>query len=94
MNYTWMFVGCMALAILYLRFAPKPRPAKNSIDRFMNFILRWFHSLAWFFLALFCLVQFAGIQSLSELSILFAIIGGMLYFLFLGVFIFNRFSKR
>jgi hypothetical protein len=94
MNWTWLFVGSMAIALLYLMFAPKPRVVKTPVDKFMNFVLRWCHSLSWFFIALFCLIQMASISYLNELSFVFVIIGGMLYFLFLGAFIFNRFSKK
>ena len=94
MEWTWLFVGCMAIAIIYLRFAPRPLPVKTPVDRFMNFVLRWFHSLTWFFFALFCLVRMAALPSLYELGFIFAIVGGLIYFLFLGVFLFSRFSRR
>jgi hypothetical protein len=94
MNWTWLFTGSMAIALLYLKFAPKPLRVKTKIDKFMNLVLRWFHSLSWFFIALFCLTQMFSIRYLNKLSYVFIIIGGMLYFLFLGVFIFNRFSRK
>lgn len=94
MNWTWLFTGSMAIALLYLRFAPKPLVAKTPVDKFINFVIKWFHSLSWFFIALFCLIQMASISYLNTTGYVFLIIGGMLYFLFLGAFIFNRFSKR
>lgn len=54
---------CLTIALVYIFVWPRDQAVDAAPLRFL--ILRWGHSLAWFFLAVMCLMKAAGQQALA-----------------------------
>jgi hypothetical protein len=87
-NISWWIWGCAALVIglVYIFFVPKAK--KIYAAKGLHFvILRWFHSLVWLLLAFSFFMRASENNLLLEWASPVAILGGVLYFVYLITFI-------
>lgn len=85
LNIPWVVWGVMCLIVggLYLVFVPGKAKIKGATGwRFV--VLRWFHSFVWLALAISFFIRATPLEGLANLI---ALLGGILYAVYMGTFL-------
>ncbi len=84
----WRIGGGLAsgVALIFAVIVPNEK-AVMATNGTQFFILRWFHSLVWVFLAVACLMRSSKNKSLIQLSNPIAMLGGLCYAVYLFSFL-------
>ena len=87
-NKLWRIGGGLAcgVALIFVFVVPNEQ-AIQMTSGVHFFVLRWFHSLVWIFLALFCLMRASQNPSLIKISNPVAMLGGICYLIYLVSFL-------
>ena len=82
LNLPWFLWAAPALVVAVIYAFVWPHENATLTSGFRSFILRWGHTLAWVLLATNFLLR--GLSpSLTSLANIFALVGGLMYILFL-----------
>lgn len=94
-SFRFWAVLSLVIAAIYAFVWPKPRRGPNDTPplprpRWRHWILRWFHSLVWVFLALAAMIQEAAVPEPSGAARAVALIAFAFYITFLLVLALDR----
>jgi hypothetical protein len=88
----WTVCGgvCLVIAAVYLIVWPRPKANASSRGSWRRRILRWGHGAVWLVLAAACFARVAAWAGVSDLANGVALVGGVLYLVFVASFVQDR----
>ena len=88
-------VLCLGVAVAYTVYWPRPRTPEQAQARaaWQTFVLRWFHGLTWYALALFCLLRLALPPDLAGYANWVALLALVCYLAFIGTLVNERLRR-